>query len=99
TADDADGADGSGSYPRPPRPPRLKLMSLQNRLSDEIKAAMLAKDADKLSTLRLLKSALGYAQVERKTDTLPDADFVALVQKEVKKRRDAIEQYEKGGRS
>src|SRR5436190_13762644 len=73
-------------------------MNAQDRLSQEIKAAMLAKDADRLSTLRLLKSAVGYAQVERKTDALADADFIALVQKEVKKRRDAIEQYEKGGR-
>ena len=73
-------------------------MALQERLSQELKAAMLAKDADRLSTLRLLKSALGYLQVERKTDTIPDPDFIALVQKEVKKRGDAIDQYEKGGR-
>jgi len=73
-------------------------MTLQERLSQEIKSAMLAKDADKLSTLRLLKSAIGYLLVERKTETLSDADFVAVVQKEVKKRRDAAEQYEKGGR-
>ena len=73
-------------------------MTLQERLSQEIKAAMLAKDADRLSTLRLLKSVIGYLLVERKTETLPDADFVGIVQKEVKKRRDAIEQYEKGGR-
>jgi hypothetical protein len=73
-------------------------MSLQERLSQDIKSAMLAKDADRLSTLRLLKSAIGYILVERKTETLSDADFVGIVQKEVKKRRDAIEQYEKGGR-
>jgi uncharacterized protein YqeY len=73
-------------------------MTLQERLSQEIKAAMLAKDADKLSTLRLLKSVIGYVQIERKTETLSDADFISVVQKEVKKRRDAIEQYEKGGR-
>jgi len=73
-------------------------MSLQERLSQELKAAMLAKDADRLSTLRLLKSALGYAQIERKTEQLSDADVLGLVQKEIKKRRDAIEQYEKGGR-
>ena len=73
-------------------------MSLQDRLSQEIKAAMLAKDADRLSALRLLKSAVGYAQIERKTDNLPDADVMAIVQKEVKKRRDSIEQFEKGGR-
>jgi uncharacterized protein YqeY len=73
-------------------------MPSQENLSQEIKAAMLAKDADRLSTLRLLKSAVSYAQMERKTETLSASDFVAVVQKEVKKRRDAIEQYEKGGR-
>ena len=73
-------------------------MSLQERLSLELKAAMLAKDSDRLSTLRLLKSALSYAQLERKNVVLPDADFIAIVQKELKKRRDAIEQFEKGGR-
>jgi uncharacterized protein YqeY len=70
----------------------------QALLAKEIKGAMLAKDADRLSTLRLLKSALGYAQLERKTENLSEADFAAIVQKEVEKRRDAIEQYEKGGR-
>jgi uncharacterized protein len=74
-------------------------MSLQERISQEIKAAMLARDAERLSTLRLLKSALGYAQIERKTENLPDAEVVALVQKEVKKRRDSVEQFEKGGRA
>ena len=73
-------------------------MGLQERLGQEIKAAMLAKDADRLSTLRLLKSAAGYTQIERKTESLSDADMVGLVQKEVKKRRDSIEQFEKGGR-
>jgi len=73
-------------------------MHAQERLSQEIKAAMLARDADRLSTLRLLKSAIGYAQIERKTETLSDADFVGVVQKEVKKRRDSIEQFDKGGR-
>jgi uncharacterized protein len=74
-------------------------MTLSDRLAGEIKAAMLAKDADRLSTLRLLKSAIGYAQIERKTENLPDAEIIAIVQKEVKKRRDSIEQFEKGGRA
>jgi uncharacterized protein YqeY len=73
-------------------------MSLQERISQEIKAAMLAKEADRLSTLRLLKSAMGYVQIEKKTESLSDADVVAIVQKEVKKRRDSVEQFEKGGR-
>lgn len=73
-------------------------MTLQERLPQEIKAAMLARDAERLSTLRLLKSAVGYALIERKTGNLSDADFVSIVQREVKKRRDSIEQFEKGGR-
>jgi uncharacterized protein len=74
-------------------------MSLQERISQEIKAAMLARDAERLSALRMLKSALGYMLIEKKTENLPDAEVVALVQKEVKKRRDSVEQFEKGGRA
>jgi uncharacterized protein YqeY len=74
-------------------------MSLHEQLASEIKAAMLARDADRLSTLRLLKSALGYVAIEKQTETLSDADFLAVVQKEVKKRRDASEQFQAGGRA
>ena len=73
-------------------------MTLQERIQQELKAAMLARDADTLGTLRLLKSATGYAQIEKKTDALPDAEVVSLVQKEIKKRRDSIEQFQAGGR-
>jgi uncharacterized protein YqeY len=74
-------------------------MTLQEKLNQEIKAAMLAKDAGRLGPLRMLKSAVGYLLIEKKLETLSDSDFVAVVQKEVKKRRDSIEQYEKGGRA
>jgi len=74
-------------------------MSLSEKLAAEIKAAMLARNADRLSTLRLLKSAIGYAQIEKKVENLSDSEFVGMVQKEVKKRRDSIEQYEKAGRA
>ncbi|HMC26309.1 MAG TPA: GatB/YqeY domain-containing protein [Verrucomicrobiae bacterium] len=73
-------------------------MSLQDRISRELKEDMLAKDAEKLSTLRLLKSALGYLQIEKKTDQLSDAEITSVIQKESKKRRDSIEQYRSGGR-
>jgi hypothetical protein len=73
-------------------------MTLQERLGQEIKAAMLARDAERLGALRMLKSAIGYYQIEKKTESLPDSDFVSLVQKEVKKRRDSIQQFEQGGR-
>ena len=73
-------------------------MRLLDRLAQEIRSAMLARDADRLSTLRLLKSAIGYVQIERKTDELSDSDVIAVIQKEIKKRRDSVEQYDRGGR-
>jgi uncharacterized protein YqeY len=73
-------------------------MTLHERIPQEIKSAMLAKDATRTSTLRMLKSAMGYVQIERKVESLSDADVIAIIQKEVKKRRDSIDQYEKGGR-
>jgi uncharacterized protein YqeY len=73
-------------------------MRLLDRLAQEFRSAMLARNADRLSTLRLLKSAIGYAQIERNTDDLADADVIAIIQKEIKKRRDSVEQFEKGGR-
>lgn len=73
-------------------------MPLQDQISQEIKAAMLAKDAVRLGTLRLLKSALGYVQIEKKVDSLPDNEVITVVQKEIKKRRDSVEQFQAGGR-
>ncbi|MBX3732390.1 MAG: GatB/YqeY domain-containing protein [Verrucomicrobiae bacterium] len=73
-------------------------MSLQETLTAGLKAAMIARNADRTATLRLIKSALGYVQIERKTDTLADADVLAVLQREAKKRRDASEEYVRGGR-
>lgn len=74
-------------------------MPLTEQLQQEIKAAMLAKDAPRLQALRMLKSALGYVQIEKKVDALSDADFLAVVQREVKKRRDSAEQFTTAGRA
>jgi uncharacterized protein YqeY len=73
-------------------------MTLQEKLVSELKAAMLAKNADRTGALRLVKSALGYIQIEKKSDTLSDAEVTAVLQREAKKRRDAIGEYERGGR-
>lgn len=73
-------------------------MSLQEKLVAELKAAMLAKDADRTATLRLVKSALGYVQIEKKTDSLSDAEVTAVLQREAKKRRDAMAEFDRGGR-
>ena len=73
-------------------------MTTNERLSGEIKAAMIAKDTVRLGTLRLLKSAVGYLQIEKKTENLDEADFLAAVQREAKKRKDSITHYQQGGR-
>lgn len=73
-------------------------MSLQQTLTDGLKQAMLAKQTDRVNTLRLVKAAMGYAQIEKKTDTLSDADVLALLQKEAKKRKDAVAGFDAGGR-
>lgn len=74
-------------------------MSLQQRVTDELKASMMAREVVRTATLRMLKAALGYAQIEKKTETLPDAEVMAVIQREAKKRRDSIEEFEKGGRA
>ena len=74
-------------------------MSLQQRVTDELKSSMLARQTVRTGTLRMRKAALGYAQIEKKTETLPDADVMAVIQREAKKRRDAMDEFEKGGRA
>src|SRR5262245_6394594 len=73
-------------------------MTLNERLAQEMKAAMVARDAERLATLRLLKAAAGYTAIEKKVDSVSDTDFVTVTQKEIKKRQEAATQFEKGGR-
>jgi len=73
-------------------------MSLQLRITEELKAAMIARNADRTGTLRLIKSAMGYTQIEKKVDTLTDADVTGVLQREAKKRHNAISEYTSAGR-
>ncbi|HTI68532.1 MAG TPA: GatB/YqeY domain-containing protein [Candidatus Limnocylindria bacterium] len=73
-------------------------MTLNEKIVAELKASMMARDADRTGTLRLIKSAIGYLQVEKKVDLLSDEDTMAVLQREAKKRRDSIDQFDKGGR-
>jgi uncharacterized protein YqeY len=63
-----------------------------------LKEAMRAKDAMKLGVLRMLKSALKYAAIEKSGAELGDAEAVQVVRKQAKQRQDSIESFEKGGR-
>src|SRR5258708_27349404 len=72
-------------------------MSLKARVTDDMKAAMRAKDAPRLSAVRLLLAAMKQKEVDERVE-LTDADIVAIIDKMIKQRRDSIAQYEKGGR-
>ena len=76
-------------------------MKLQERVDSDLKDAMRAKEATKLGVLRMLKSALKYAEIEKSgTDAdLSETEAVQVIRKQVKQRQDSIESFEKGGRA
>jgi uncharacterized protein len=74
-------------------------MTLPERIDADLKDAMRAKDATRLNVLRMLKSALRYAAIEKSSETqLDDAAASQVIRKQVKQRQDSIESFEKGGR-
>jgi uncharacterized protein YqeY len=75
-------------------------MSLQQRIDSDLKDAMRAKDTTKLGVLRMLKSALKYAAIEKPgaEGELNDAESIQVIRKQAKQRQDSIESFEKGGR-
>lgn len=68
-------------------------MSLKVQVSDDMKAAMRAKDSARLSALRLLLAAIKQREVDERIE-LDDAAIVAVVDKMLKQRRDSVAQYE-----
>ena len=66
----------------------------------DLKDAMRARDATKLGVLRMLKSAMKYAAIEKSgaEAEISEAEAVQVIRKQVKQRQDSIESFEKGGR-
>jgi uncharacterized protein YqeY len=73
-------------------------MSMNDRIIADLTEAMKAKDARRLSTLRMVKANLMNRKIE-KGGELADDEIIKALQTLVKQRRDSIEQYEKAGRS
>ena len=73
-------------------------MSLEQKIDQDLRGAMSAKDAAKVSTLRFLKSALKYSAIEKKAQTLTDAEVRQIIQKQIKQHRESIDQFSKAGR-
>lgn len=72
-------------------------MSLKDRITDEMKTAMRAKDAPRLLTVRGLLAAIKQREVDERIE-LDDAAVVAIIDKLVKQRKDSITQFSAGGR-
>ena len=72
-------------------------MSLKERITEDMKAAMRAKDSERLGTIRLLTAAMKQKEVDERIE-LDDAAVVAILDKMLKQRKDSIEAFEKAAR-
>lgn len=73
-------------------------MSLKKKISDDTITAMKAKEADKVSTLRFLQSAVKNKEIEVRPNALTDDDVISVLRKSAKQRQDSIEQFTQAGR-
>lgn len=73
----------------------------KQQLKDELKQAMLAKDTVKTSVLRMVISAIGYAEIQKGGAgyEATEEDVMSVIQKEAKQHRDSIEQFKNAGRN
>ena len=72
-------------------------MTLRERVNEDMKSAMKAREAEKLGAIRLLLSAMKQREVDERI-TLDDAAVIAIVEKMIKQRKESIAQFEKGAR-
>lgn len=72
-------------------------MSLKERITEDMKAAMRAKEMDRLGTIRLLTAAMKQKEVDERVE-LDDAAVVGIVDKLIKQRKDSIDAFQKAGR-
>lgn len=73
------------------------MSALKDRITEDMKNALRAKETARLGAIRLLLAAMKQREVDERIE-LTDADIVAIIDKMLKQRRDSIVQYEKGGR-
>lgn len=73
-------------------------MTLEERINEDIKGAMLAKEADRLAALRAVKAAILLEKTSGKAHEITDADIVKLMQKLVKQRKESAHIYNDAGR-
>ena len=72
-------------------------MTLKERITEDMKAAMRASEKERLSTIRMVQAAIKQREVDERI-TLDDAQVIAVLEKMVKQRKESIAQFELGGR-
>jgi len=72
-------------------------MSLKERITEDMKAAMRAKDSERLGTIRMLQAAIKQREVDERI-TLDDAQVLSAIEKMVKTRKESVEQFKIAGR-
>jgi uncharacterized protein YqeY len=73
-------------------------MTMKDRITEDMKSAMRARETARLSTIRLLLAAMKQREIDERI-TLSDADVLAIIDKMIKQRKDSIAQFEAGGRA
>ena len=73
-------------------------MSISDTLQEDMKLALKARDELRLSTIRMIRSSVGYARIDKGCD-LTDDEVLDVISREAKRRRETIDAAEKGGRS
>ncbi|QSR87856.1 GatB/YqeY domain-containing protein [Methylacidiphilum caldifontis] len=73
-------------------------MSLLLQIDQQLKEAMKKKDVERISVLRLLKAAISYASIQKAHKELSDQEVIGVITKEIKKREESIQEYEKAQR-
>ena len=73
-------------------------MTLKEQITEDMKSAMRAKEAERLGTIRLLLAAIKQREVDQRI-TVDDAGIIAIIEKLIKQRKDSIEQFQKAGRT
>ncbi|MFH1414247.1 MAG: GatB/YqeY domain-containing protein [Candidatus Omnitrophota bacterium] len=71
---------------------------LEEKIMNDYKESMKARDSLKSSTLSFLRAELMNAAVAKKTKSLDDKEVISVIKKQIKQRQDSIEQFEKGNR-
>ena len=71
---------------------------LREQLRSDLRDAMRAKDAPRRNTIRMLEAAIKNAEIDKRGAELGEADILAILQRQVKQRKESIEQFLSGGR-